>query len=100
VNVDYDPRPPVVDYRQAEEASELVHEAHGSNLIGELAGMPASLLDDTFAAAAHVVSEMISQQRYAPVPMEGRGLVVDYSHDSAELTVYADTQVPNEVRLF
>jgi carbon-monoxide dehydrogenase large subunit len=100
VDVDYDPLTPVVDYRQAEDTADLVHEAHGSNLIGELAGMPASMLDDTFAAAAHVVSETISQQRYAPVPMEGRGLVVDYSPDSGELTIYAATQVPHEVRLF
>src|SRR5205807_117248 len=68
VDVDYDPLTPVVDYRQAEEAGELVHEAHGSNLIGELAGAPASLLDDAFAGAAHVVSETIFQQRYAAVP--------------------------------
>jgi carbon-monoxide dehydrogenase large subunit len=100
VDVDYDPRTPVVDYRLAEDTTDLVHEAHGSNLIGELAGPPASLLDDDFAAAAHVVSETISQQRYAPVPMEGRGVVVDYSSDSEELTIYAATQVPHEVRLF
>ena len=30
--------------------------------------------------AAHVVTETIFQQAYAPVPMEGRGLVVDWSH--------------------
>src|SRR5205085_2374442 len=53
-----------------------------------------------FTAAAHVVSETVSQQRYAPVPMEGRGLVVDHSSDSGELTIYAATQVPHEVRLF
>ena len=62
-----------------EDADALVHQAHGSNVIGELAGLPASALDDVFAAAAHVVSETIYQQAYAPVPMEGRGLVVDYS---------------------
>src|SRR5207245_10715532 len=36
VDIDYDPLTPVVDYRQAEDTSDLVHEAHGSNLIGEL----------------------------------------------------------------
>ena len=79
VDVDYEPLPPVVDYTTAEHADALVHESHGSNVAGELAGLPASALEDVFASAAHVVSETISQQAYAPVPMEGRGLVVDYS---------------------
>ena len=33
----------------AEHADALVHESHGSNVIGELAGLPASALDDVFA---------------------------------------------------
>ena len=32
--------------------------------------------------------------------MEGRGLVVDYSRATGELTIYAATQSPHEVRLF
>jgi aerobic carbon-monoxide dehydrogenase large subunit len=100
VDVDYEPRPPVVDYRRAEENGELVHEAHGSNVVGELAGPRPASLDEVFASAAHVVRETIFQQRYAPVPMEGRGLVVDPSGGTGELTIYAATQVPHEVRLF
>ena len=100
VDVEFDPRPPVVDYLQAEETTELVHEAHGSNVVGELNGRPSSSLDDAFSAAAHVVGETIFQQRYAPVPMEGRGLIVDSSPGTGELTIYAATQVPHEVRMF
>jgi len=100
VDVDYDPLPPVVDYRQAEGASDLVHEAHGSNVVGELAMPVAAGLEEAFSSAAHVVSETIAQQRYTAVPMEGRGLVVDPSGASGELTIYAATQVPHEVRLF
>src|SRR5215831_15353861 len=100
VEVDYEPRPAVVDYTTAEETEALVHESHGSNVIGEIAGLSPSALEDVFAAAAHVVSETIHQQAYAPVPMEGRGLVVDYSPATGELTIYAATQVPHEVRLF
>ncbi len=77
-----------------------MHEQHGSNLIGELAGLPASALDGEFASAAHVVSETIFQQRYAAVPMEGRGLIVDCSGPTGELTIYSATQSPHEVRLF
>ena len=100
VEVDYEALPAVVDYAEAEHAEALVHESHGSNVIGEIAGLPASALDGVFASAAHVVSETIHQQAYAPVPMEGRGLVVDYSGATGELTIYAATQVPHEVRLF
>lgn len=100
VDVDYDPLPAVVDYETAEEAGALVHEHHGSNVVGKLAGLPPSALDDAFASAAHVVTETIHQQAYAPVPMEGRGLVVDCSRTTGELTVYAATQSPHEVRMF
>ena len=60
VEVDYEPLPAVVDYTQAETAGELVHEQHGSNVVGELSGLPASALEDAFASAAHVASETIS----------------------------------------
>jgi len=100
VEVDYAPLPAVVDYTEAEGAEALVHEAHGSNLIGGFANLPASALEDVFGSAAHVVGETIHQQAYAQVPMEGRGLVVDYSQATGDLTIYASTQVPHEVRLF
>lgn len=100
VEVDYEPLPAVVDYTTAESAEALVHERHGSNLIGELAGMPASMLDEAFDSAAHVASETIYQQAYAQVPMETRGLVVDFESATGNLTIYASTQVPHEVRLF
>jgi aerobic carbon-monoxide dehydrogenase large subunit len=100
VEVDYEPLPAVADYTRADEATTLVHESHGSNLIGEMAGAPMAALDGAFAAAAHVVTETIYQNAYVPVPMEGRGLVVDYLPATGELTIYAATQAPHEVRLF
>jgi carbon-monoxide dehydrogenase large subunit len=100
VEVDYESLPPVVDYTQAERAQALVHESHGSNVVAKLAGLPASALEEVFSSAAHVVSETIYQQAYAPVPMEGRGLVVDFSPSTADLTIYSATQSPHEVRLF
>jgi len=100
VEIDFEPLPAVVDYIAAEHTEALVHESHGSNVIGEMGGMPASALDEVFDGAAHVVSETIYQQAYAAVPMEARGLVVDYSRVTGELTIYASTQSPHEVRLF
>jgi carbon-monoxide dehydrogenase large subunit len=100
VDVDYEPLEPVVDYLTAEDNENLVHASHGSNLIGLMPGPPASALEEIYASAAHIVTETIYQQPYAPVPMEGRGMVVDYSPFNGELTIYAGTQSPHEVRLF
>jgi aerobic carbon-monoxide dehydrogenase large subunit len=100
VDVDYEPLPPVVDYVGALESTDLVHQAHGSNLIAELAGLPAAALDDVFEAAAHAVSATISQQAHVALPMEGRGLVVHHATGTGEVTIYAATQTPHEVRLF
>lgn len=100
VDVEYEPLPAVVDYASAETAENLVHQSHGSNLIGEMAGVPAAALQDSYDSAEHTVTETIYQQAYAAVPMEGRGLVVDYSRPTGEVTIYSATQSPHEVRLF
>lgn len=100
VDVDYEPLPAVVDYTTAEHADVLVHESHGSNVVGELAGQPVSAMDDVFGSAAHVVSETIHQHAYVPAPMEGRGMIVDHAGAAGELTIYAATQSPHEVRMF
>jgi carbon-monoxide dehydrogenase large subunit len=99
VDIDFDPLPAVVDYVTAADHDALVHEAHGSNVICEMS-MPDGMLDDVFEAAAHVVASPIDQQGYAAVPMEGRGLIVDHSRTTGELTIYAATQSPHEVRAF
>jgi carbon-monoxide dehydrogenase large subunit len=100
VIVDYDPLPAVVDYATAEHAGALVHAGHGSNVVGEVAGLPLSALQDALDDAAHVVTETIWQHAYVPAPLEGRGLLVDYSNATGELTIHAATQAPHEVRMF
>jgi carbon-monoxide dehydrogenase large subunit len=100
VEVDYEPLPVVIDYTTADQAEPLVHASHGSNVVGELAGRPASALDEVFAAAAHLVRHEIHQQACVPAPMEGRGLVVHHTAATGEVTIHAATQVPHEVRSF
>jgi carbon-monoxide dehydrogenase large subunit len=98
VIVDYDPLPPVVDYTTATESDELVHESFERNVVGELAGGAVDQVEAAIAEAAHVVRETIYQQSYAAVPIETRGLVVEWSHASDEMTIWAATQAPHEVR--
>jgi len=72
-----------VDYTTAESSSVLVHERHGSNLIGEMA-VRRRRPSRRCRLAAHVVRDTIYQQAQAAVPMENRGIVVQ--HSQGEIT--------------
>jgi carbon-monoxide dehydrogenase large subunit len=98
VDVDYDPLPPVVDYATARESDALVHESYPANVAGSLGAEMSDDLTTVFSSAAHRVEVTVRQQAYAPVPMESRGLIAEWSGD--ELTVWAATQAPHEVRMF
>lgn len=100
VVVDYDPLPPVIDYRTAADSDELVHAECPGNLAGAMSGRPAAELDPIFAAAPHVVRQRIFQQAYAPVPMETRGLIADWSAPTGEMTIWAATQSAHGLRGF
>ena len=99
VAVDIDPLPPVVDYLAAADADELVHESYGTNVIHD-DGAPAAMLDQVFSTAAHVVEESVHQQAYAAVPIETRGIVVEYEPGVGEITMWVATQAPHEHRAF
>ncbi|MCW2652042.1 MAG: aerobic carbon-monoxide dehydrogenase large subunit [Mycobacterium sp.] len=98
VDVDYEPLPAIADFTMAEQSDVLVHENYPDNLAGRLAGAPPD--EQTYASAAHVVSETIYQHSYAPVPIETRGMVVEWAAASGELTIWAATQSPHELRAF
>jgi aerobic carbon-monoxide dehydrogenase large subunit len=100
VAIDYEALPAVVDFLAAADAAELVHEGHGSNVIGGMSGAPASVVDEVFASAAHVATLSVDQQSQSACPMETRGIVVDRNPGSGEITIYAATQAPHEVRAF
>ena len=98
VDVDYEALPPVVDYIAAGESEPLVHESYAGNVAGALGAPISAELVAAFESAAHDVRLTIHQQAYAPVPMETRGMVIEWSGE--ELTVWAATQAPHEVRMF
>ena len=100
VSVDYEPLPAAVDYRADYPPDTLVHAAFPGNVTGALPGPPADGLEAIFAAAPHVFEEVISQQSCAAVPMETRGIVAHWLPGPGELTVWASTQTPHEVRMF
>jgi carbon-monoxide dehydrogenase large subunit len=99
VVVEYEPLPAIVDYVAAVDSDVLVHAGHGSNVVHD-DGAPASELEPVFAEAAHVVEESVYQQAYAAVPLETRGLVVEYDASVGEVTMWVATQAPHEHRAF
>ncbi|TDO14305.1 carbon-monoxide dehydrogenase large subunit [Mycobacterium sp. BK086] len=98
IDVDYDPLPAIADFTKAVNADAVVHEAYPDNVAGGLAGAPPD--EEAFAAAAYVADEQIYQQTHVPVPIETRGLVVEWVAATQELTLWASTQTPHELRAF
>jgi aerobic carbon-monoxide dehydrogenase large subunit len=102
VDVDYEPLPAITDFTRAQSSDVLVHDTpdqrYASNVAGGMRGAQPD--EEVFAAAPCVVKEHVYQQIYAPVPIETRGLVVEWSPASGELTLWASTQTPHEMRAF
>lgn len=98
VEVDYEPLPAIADFTKAVGSDVVVHEAYPDNVAGGMGGAPPD--EATFSSAAHVAEANVYQQIYAPVPMETRGMVVEWDASSEELTVWASTQTPHELRAF
>ena len=100
VDVEYEPLTAVVDYATADSNEELVFEGWAGNVCGGLSGRPAETLAPVFDEAALVVEETIYQQAYVASPMETRGIVVEWSRGDQELTVWAASQSPHDLRMF
>ncbi|MGV9799898.1 xanthine dehydrogenase family protein molybdopterin-binding subunit [Mycobacterium sp. NPDC003449] len=98
VDVGYEPLRAVADFCQALTSEVSVHEAYPDNNAGGMGGAPPD--EETFGSAPHVVSEHIYQQMHVPVPIETRGMVVEWSASTGELTIWASTQTPHELRAF
>lgn len=98
IDVDYEPLPAITDFTRAQDSDVLVHDSYANNVAGGMGGAPPD--EELFASAPCVVKERIYQQIYAPVPIETRGLVAEWSAASGELTLWASTQTPHELRAF
>jgi aerobic carbon-monoxide dehydrogenase large subunit len=100
VDVEYEPLPAIIDYASAGSSDELVHADFAGNVAFEMAMPAPEALGEAFSSAPHVVSETIYQQTYVAAPMETRGLIVEWSPDDEQLTIWTATQAPHEVRAF
>ena len=96
VEVDYEPRPAVVDPEAAvAPGAPLVHDEFGTNtaFVLDLGGRTAR-----FPGADVVVRQRMVNQRLIPNPMEPRGVVADYRRFDGTLWLQLSTQAPHIVR--
>jgi aerobic carbon-monoxide dehydrogenase large subunit len=101
VEVQYEPLPAVMDmFKALEPGSPKTRSGQVDNLAWELAFSAEDSVKDAFAQADVVVKERILQQRLAPVPIEPRGVVAEYSRFDDQLTMWMATQDPHFIRLF
>ncbi|HYR13141.1 MAG TPA: xanthine dehydrogenase family protein molybdopterin-binding subunit, partial [Mycobacterium sp.] len=98
VDVDYEPLRAIADFTKAVNSDVVVHDAYPDNVAGGMGGAPPD--EETFATSTHVVEANVYQQIYAPVPIETRGMVVEWTASTEELTMWASTQTPHELRAF
>ena len=100
VVVEYDPLPVVGTMAQAADPSlPTLFDGWKSNVFLERE-MKGGDLDKARAEAAHVIRRTYSNQRQAGVPMEGRGVVAEYTPTDRVLTVWSSTQIPHLLRTY
>jgi aerobic carbon-monoxide dehydrogenase large subunit len=101
IEVDIDPLPPVVEIEDAlGRDAPIVHREFTSNLASALPVVADPELDEVFANAPHVITRTFRQARATNVPMETRGMIVDYDAFSGDMHIVVSSQNPHEYRAF
>jgi carbon-monoxide dehydrogenase large subunit len=98
IEVEWEPLPAVVDMlAAAEPGSTLVHPEWGTNVA---VGFSHAIgdVERAFAAADAVFTETFAIQRYAGMPLEGRGVVAQWDRRDSTLTTWNSTQVSHFVQ--
>jgi carbon-monoxide dehydrogenase large subunit len=99
VQVDYEPLPAVIDAERAlADDAPVVHEEFGTNSCYTWK-LSAGEVDQEFARADVTVKERYRQQRLIPNAIEPRGVLVQPSPATGELTMWSATQVPHIARV-
>jgi carbon-monoxide dehydrogenase large subunit len=99
VIVDYDELPAVIGLQQATApGAPLVWDAATGNIAAQMKHGDAAASDAAFAAAAHVVSLDLVNQRLIPAPMEPRATLADHDVETDRTTLRLSTQTPSSAR--
>lgn len=95
VEVDLEPLPAAVDANEAAaEGGPLVHEHHGTNVVGEYE-VGKGNVQAVLAAAPRKLKRRLYHHRYGACPMECRGVVSVYDLRTDSTTVWSSLQVPH-----
>jgi aerobic carbon-monoxide dehydrogenase large subunit len=102
IEVDYEPLPAVIDIEKGMQPdAPLLYEEFDTNIALGI-HTPTDEIDKVFeqtkADGGVVVKQRLVNQRLAPVPMETRGVVADYTKSDKKLTVWSSSQIPHVLR--
>jgi len=102
IEVDYEPLPAAIDLEKAmQPGAPLLYEDFGTNVA--LSNHPDSTeIDKVFAQTKAdggvTFKARFMNQRLAPMPMETRGVVADFTKSDRRLTVWSSSQIPHLLR--
>ncbi len=100
VEVSYEPLPVVVDVEAArKEGAPQLHEEAPGNLIYNWGLGEEDAVDVAIAAAAHVTTMPITNNRLVPNAIEPRAALAEYDQAEDHLTLYTTSQNPHVARL-
>ena len=100
VEVEYEPRDPVIDPEAAlADGAPLVHEEFGTNHCYTWV-LKTDNADGVFADAPVTVKERYRQQRLVPNAMEPRGVLAQHLPAQDEYTLWSATQIPHIARFW
>lgn len=99
VSVDYQDLPAVLDMTTAEASKTLVHDDVPENRCYDWEIGDQEAVDAAFAAADHVTTIDIKQNRLVPNAMEPRSAIGEYDAAGGNYTLHTTTQNPHVIRL-
>src|SRR5262249_49952665 len=97
IRVEYEPLPSVQD--PASPVGALVHDDIPDNLAGRVT-LARGSIETALREVPRVVRERLTIGRAGGQPMETRGIAAEYNAMADQLTVWASSQVPHQVRQF
>jgi len=98
VMVEYEPLTPLADVEEAlEPDAPVIHEQLGSNICFRRQ-FQAGDVERAFADADLVLDKTFRWARQSVVPLEARGAIASYDHNTGRFTVWVSTQGPHPTR--
>ena len=102
IEVDYEPLPAAMDVEKAMQPdAPILYEEFDTNVAFGI-HTPTDEIDKVFeqtkADGGIVVKQRLINQRLAPVPMETRGVIANFSKSERKLTVWSSSQIPHILR--